>query len=241
MGSRNGARLGLLVPMRVELTPIVRRLGLRAVNDGASGPGARRWEGRVGGFEVIAVIAGVGPSAASAGTASLIEQHSPGVVLVAGVAGAVDSALHIGDVVVPAWAVDATTGVVHHAGELGNAVRHESGVVTTDGWLDPAEIHRFGSDGAVIVDMETSAVAAVCASHGVEWSAIRAISDRLADGVVDDRIAGLVGADGHADLGAVARYLVPRPWRVATLIRVGRDSGRATRALADAVAEALSD
>ena len=48
--------------------------------------------------------------------------------------------------------------------------------------------------GVIAVDMETAAVAAVCARLGVPWSAYRGISDRLVEGIVDEAIAGLVGA-----------------------------------------------
>lgn len=228
----------MLAPMRTELSPLVKRLGLeRDPMD------ATRWTSTRHGSHVIAVCAGVGTAPARATAETMIDHLEPDHVVVAGIAGALGHALAIGDLVRPAYAIDAASGERFESTGFGvEAVMGallSGGVVTTDDFLDPAVLDQHHRDGVLAVDMETAAVAEVCARRGVTWSAYRAISDRLVDGTVDQQVAGLIGADGTPEFGNLLRYLGPRPWRIVRLIRLGRDSNIATRAAAEAVASAL--
>jgi hypothetical protein len=89
------------------------------------------------------------------------------------------------------------------------------------------------------IDMETAAVAAVCERRGRPWSVFRALSDRAGDPLVGADVLALAGEDGEPDLAAVFRFLLRRPWRLPLLVRLGRDSSRATRAAAAAAVRAL--
>jgi hypothetical protein len=60
----------------------------------------------------------------------------------------------------------------------------------------------------------------------------RALSDRAGDPEVDSAIFSLAREDGTPDLAAAVRYALTRPWRIPLLIRLGRDSTRATRVAA---------
>ena len=46
------------------------------------------------------------------------------------------------------------------------------------------------------VDMETSAIAAVCEAKGVSWSVFRSISDHVGDAIVDEAVLGMMRPDG---------------------------------------------
>ncbi len=233
-GHPGPVRVLVLAPMRIELRPVVSRLGLAPAGTGPD----RHWGGARDGRTVTVVAAGVGTGPAREATLRAIDRFGPDHVVVTGVAGAIGAGLAVGDLVSPAFALDARTGRSFPATRLG-AVDPAGGVVTTDGWLEPAVLDGHRRAGVVAVDMETAAVADICDGAGVRWSAFRGISDRPADGLVDQDVAGLVGADGRADVRALVRYLGPRPWRVARLARVARDTGAATRAAADAVAAAV--
>ena len=225
------SRIALLAPMRIELRPLVKRLGLTS-----SGIGAERiWERSTSRLEVVLALAGVGTDRSAATAEQLIARYRPEHVIVAGVAGAIAQSLRIGDVVSPTHAIDAETGFEYRSTAL-PPIDGSGGIVTSDVWLEPPVVRDLEQGGVIAVDMETAAVAAVCARLGVPWSAYRGISDRLVEGIVDEAIAGLVGADGRANLGQVARYLAPKPWRAIGLARIARDTGRATRAVADAIA-----
>ena len=71
--------------------------------------------------------------------------------------------------------------------------------------------------------METSAIAAVCEQRGIPWSAFRGISDHGVEDGIDSSVLGLSRPDGTADIGAVARFVVTKPWRLPSLARLGRD------------------
>jgi len=231
-------RIVVLAPMRTELAPVVKRLRLKR-----DGQNDTRWESTRDGVRVIAACAGVGTAPARAVTETMIDELDPDHVVVVGIAGALGAELAIGDLVTPAYAIDAASGDRFDATGFGLEVlageAPTGGVITTDHFLDPSVTDRHHRSGVLAVDMETSAVAAVCVRRDVTWSAYRAISDRLVDGLVDERVAGLIGADGRPNVVNLLRYLGPRPWRILRLARLGRDSNIATRAAAEALAASL--
>jgi hypothetical protein len=96
------------------------------------------------------------------------------------------------------------------------------------------EAAELKQSGVVGLDMETAAIAAVCERRGCPWSVFRAISDRVTDGMTDPAVLALAGPDGGGDLGAVARYLLARPWRIVRLMRLALGTLRAANAAADA-------
>jgi hypothetical protein len=63
---------------------------------------------------------------------------------------------------------------------------------------------------AAAVDMESAAIARVCAEHGIPFAAIRAISD-TADEVLPEAIAKFFDADGGLRPGKVISELIKKP------------------------------
>jgi len=94
------------------------------------------------------------------------------------------------------------------------------------------------NDGVTALDMETAAVAAVCEARLVPWSVFRVISDMAGD--TDDSVLAMANPDGSANVPAVVRYLLPRPWRIFKLARLGRDAQAATNRAADAAIAACA-
>ena len=229
-----GDVVGLVVPMPIEMRPIVSKLSLqRSVIDGVE---VRK--GRLGTVDVVAVLCGIGTTRATERTRWMLEHVRPDSVIVAGVAGALGADLGIADVVVPAVVLDHDSGKEFVPAPLGG--RPTSGSLLTSGeLLDWTRLEPYARDGVTAVDMETSAVAAECEHRDVPWSVIRTISDRVSDGTVDASTAALARADGSADVPAALRFMLRRPWMVPRLMRMGRDTQRATRNLADAVSAAL--
>ena len=101
---------------------------------------------------------------------------------------------------------------------------------------DPGQLDRLRGDGVVALDMETAAVGACCEAGGRPWSVFRAISDRVADGIVDQSTLAMTRPDGRADLGAVARVVLRHPGALGRLAKLGRDTATATAAITDAAA-----
>jgi len=222
--------------MKPELRPLVRMLGLSRVDGRGSdrNGAASAYTGRFGDASVVATLTMIGTAAATAATTRLLDHHRIDHVVVVGIAGGVPPAVAVGDLVVPEVVVDGVTGAEHRASPLdGLSLR---GRVRTgdDLAVDVDELRAAGIDAC---DMETAAVAAVCASRGVPWTAFRAISD-LVGGPVDDAVLALANPDGTGNLRAAARYLLPRPWKIPGLVRLARDTNTATQTAARAAIRA---
>jgi nucleoside phosphorylase len=223
--------------MHPELHPLRRPLSLRRQrgDDGAL------YTGALGEIEIVAAITGIGTRAAARATERVLEHAPVERLIVVGIAGAIAAGAGAGDLVVPERVLDLATGREHRPTRFGPAPAR--GILATSDALvtEPDALARLERDGVVAIDMETAAIAAVCERRGVPWSVFRAISDRAGDGPVDAEILRLAGADGRPAPLALARFLLTRPWRVPQLVRLGRDTRRATRAAADAALAALRE
>ena len=228
-------RVALLAPMRQELGPLVRRLGLRR----RAGPDPV-FAGRRGAVEVVARLSGIGTRAAARAAEAALDAGGLDRVVVVGIAGGVAPELALGELIVPEVVVDLASGAVHRPAPLGGATPRGA-LATSDRLIgDPEELASLARRGILAIDMETAAVAAVCEARGCPWSVFRAISDR-ADGSVDPEILALAGPDGRGDLRAVARFAATRPWRLPQLVRLARGTRRAAEAAARAAARAIGE
>lgn len=234
MQSASGARVALLAPMWPELRPLLRPLALRRR------PGAGElYAGRAGAREVLAAVTGIGTAAAARAAERVLDEGSAERVVVVGIAGGIGPSVAIGDLVVPERVVDLASGREYRPARLGEAVPRGM-LATSDALIaDLGEIARLEARGAVAIDMETAAIAAVCEARGCPWSVFRAISDRADGGGADAEILCLAGPDGRGDLRAVASFLVRRPWRIPELVRLARGTALATRCAAAAALRAL--
>ena len=94
--------------------------------------------------------------------------------------------------------------------------------------------------GVRAVDMESAAIAAVCARHGCPCSVYRAISDPVTPGGEFEALFGLAREDGSPDPGAALRYLARRPWRLPALAAMGLGARRAIRTASTALLRDLA-
>lgn len=225
-------RAALLAPMWPELRPLIRPLALERAGPAALARGMR---GRV---EVVAAVTGIGMAAAARTAERVLDSGGIDHLLVVGIAGGIGPSVGIGDLVVPERVLDVASGHEQRPHPLGAAAR---GVLASfDGLLvDPLALARLEKRGAVAIDMETAAIAAVCERRGCPWSVLRAISDRADDGSADPEILALAGPDGRGDPRAVARFLLRRPGRLPALLRLASGMRRAARRAAEAAVAAL--
>ena len=113
--------------------------------------------------------------------------------------------------------------------------------MTTDGLFSDEAVWRpILEAGFGAVDMEASAVAAVCDAAGVSWSVYRGISDRPDEHIVDQAVYSLSKPDGTADPVAVAKYLARDPRRAKALAHLNRCMQLAASTAADAAFADLS-
>jgi adenosylhomocysteine nucleosidase len=225
--------IAFLTPMPIEMRPLAGRLSLdRGLN------GLRK--GRIDDTVVLAATTGIGTRVSARSTERLLlENVEIAHVVVVGVAGGVDPGLAVGALVVPAVVVSAATGKEYRPATLGD-YRPWGKLLTTDQLqTGPDVLAQHMKDEVTAVDMETAAIAEVCERRHVAWSAFRAISDTLTDGVVDSSTMGMVRPDGSTDAGAALRYILRRPWTIPRLARLNRDTKLATTVAADAAVAAV--
>jgi len=174
--------------------------------------------------DVVLVCGGIGAEAARRAAEALIAVFDPEVVCSAGFAGALDGTLRVGDIVRP--------GTVINAGDASRAIVEEGkGVLVSFGSVaSPAQKLKLReSFAAQAVDMEAAAVARSAEARGKGFAAIKAISDEIDfEFPAMDRF---VHADGTFSEVGFALYSALRPWLWPRVIRLARNSSRASHAL----------
>lgn len=116
------------------------------------------------------------------------------------------------------------------ASALPNAVTGAvwGGDVIVDTAAAKARLHR--DSGAVIVDLESAAVARAAAEAGLPFGVLRAVADPAAHGLPPAALVGL-DSEGRPAIGPVLRALARSPGQLPALIRLGRQSSAAMKAL----------
>ena len=172
-------------------------------------------EGEYAGKIVAVSIAGMGRAAARRATDVLIAGHRPRWVISAGFAGALNPAYARNDLVLAREVIDRDGGcyAVELPPGLAANVKYSTGRLLTVDQLvlraaEKDELHRtFQAD---LVDMESSAVAAICRDQLVRFLAIRVISDD-AHGDLPAEVSGIVNSSGSYRVGAALRSVWRRP------------------------------
>jgi hypothetical protein len=212
-GHGRGRVVAILTAMQLEANAVAAALGMARPHSGRPSAGA------MGNLRITLHLIGIG----ARGLNDVSFDPDPRCVIMVGVAGALDPALKVGDIVIggdPIGAGHWKRAAIHTTTEM---------VSRAD-----AKAELFASTGAAAVDMETGIVERWAREHGVAFIAIRAISDSATQDL-DPRVLSLVDRWGRPRFGAVAGMLVRRPWLGPSLRRLGRDSKLAGRRLGQAV------
>jgi hypothetical protein len=145
-------------------------------------------------------------------------------IIMAGLGGALDPALQIGDVVIDSEAI-APDGPWR-----GGHFHTADQIIAT-----PAQKHAlFKTTGALVVEMENARARELARTMGVPFLGIRAISDR-SDEILDPAIIRMVDSSGRVRAGALAGELLKRPALIASLLRLRPRSACAMKSLCDAL------
>jgi adenosylhomocysteine nucleosidase len=172
-------------------------------------------EGEHNGKIVAIAIAGPGRAAARRATELLIAGHRPSRIISAGFAGALNPTLNRNDLALPGEILDVDGGrfPIVQLDSLGADIRHVEGrLLTVDRLIldsaEKAELHR--TTQADMVDMESSAVAAVCVERLIPFLAMRVISDDARTDLPRE-VAALLVRSGSYRVGAAVRAIWNRP------------------------------
>jgi len=162
-------------------------------------------------------VSGVGhANAREAANRLLMETPVPNLVIAAGFCGALVPTLRVGDIVTSPRIFTATHLI---------STPHEKRQI--------AEQH-----GVDAVDMESSAIAEVCAERGVPFRAVRAVSDTVDTALSPELVRLLSG--GNVSPWKAIRALVRKPALLGEFRRLARDTKLAARNLANELMRIVS-
>ncbi|HVI07492.1 MAG TPA: phosphorylase [Candidatus Binatia bacterium] len=175
--------------------------------------------------EIVAVCGGIGAEPSRRAAEALVALDRPSLLLSVGFAGALQPRLKIGDVLVPSVVVDARDG--SRSAVTGGDGTTLITFMEVAGLAQKANLAR--AYGAQIVDMEAAAVAAAARAHGIEFRAVKAVSDDSSFEM--PQMEQFVEPDGSFKTAGFALHTALRPWRWGRILRLGRNSRKASRAL----------
>ena len=235
------ADVGVVAATPIEVGPLLARLAnVRKY----AGPKFTVVEGECAGKLVALVLTGMGRARAQRGAEILMDGHSPRWIISAGFGGALDPSLKRNDIVLPGevvnlegrrFAIDLAVPPEAEARGI-----RTGRLLTVDEFVrkaaEKAELRRkFNAD---VVDMETSALAALCGDRGVRFLAVRVISDEA--GVdLPPEILAIVGPSGGLRLGATLGALWKRPSSVKDLLDLRQHAVEAADRLATFLAATI--
>jgi adenosylhomocysteine nucleosidase len=219
--------------MEREVRPLIRGWKVRVIEH--DGRRYRLFESvGAGNDEAALICGGVGAEAARRATEAIIQEVHPVRVVSVGFAGALDDSLHVGDVLQPRTVINAADGARTDVGS-GDGILVSSASVA--GREQKSRLAKAYSASAV--DMEGAAVALGAQARGIEFGALKAISD--ASDFNMPEIDGFVADDGSFRSVGFACHVALRPWLWKTTLALARNSSKASRALCEAITGYLDD
>jgi adenosylhomocysteine nucleosidase len=161
-----------------------------------------------------------------------------------GICGALDPGLKVGDIVIGSEVLSPDGAYPTYRAWTGALAVALPGAHAASVWGSETMVIDAGAkarlretSGAAIVDMESHVAAQFAQDHGVDFAVLRVVSDAAATNLPSAVLNGLK-PDGSANLAGVLVGLAKRPGQLPALIRLGRDSALALKALADVCASA---
>jgi adenosylhomocysteine nucleosidase len=202
-------------------------------------------EGERAGKIIAVAIGGMGRAAAMRAADVLIAGHRPRWLISAGFAGALNPAYARNDLVLAREVIDreGSSYPVDPPPAMGASVHHVTGrLLTVDRVVlraaEKDELHR--SYQADLVDMESSAVAAVCHEKRVRYLSIRVISDDAHDDLPRE-LTAVMNPSGVYRVGATLRSLWQRPSSLKDFWKLYEHSIEAADRLAKFITLCLDD
>ncbi|HEX9110370.1 MAG TPA: phosphorylase [Terriglobales bacterium] len=216
------SRIAIIAAMEREVKPLIRGWKFRTLEHG--GHRYRLFENG----DAVLICGGIGAEAARRATEAVIQEARPVRVVSVGFAGALDSTLKVADVFEPRTVINAADGVRAATGSGQGTLVSYAAVAGKE------QKQRLGrAYGAAAVDMEAAAVAQAAQARGVDFAALKAISD--AAGFSMPATERFLASDGQFRTVKFALHVAVRPWLWGSTIALARNSARASRALCAAI------
>lgn len=197
-------------------------------------------EGTAGGRRVAWCVGGVGSDAAARAARLLVDGHRPRLLVSAGFAGGLDPALARGALVRPTRVVDEAGAAPLPLMPVGATPAAAPITICTVGRIvrSPEEKRALAATtGAVLVDMETHAVAAAAAAAGLPCAGLRVVSDDATQALPREVTALAAPQSAWRRFGAALGGLARRPSAAVDLWRLWEHAVVDGRTLATGLAE----
>ena len=221
------AKIAIIAAMEREVAPLIRSWQMRTMyRGGHTSPRYRLFENG----DAALICGGMGPEAARRAAEAMIQEVAPLRILSVGFVGALDRTLKVADVFEPRTVVNTKDGSRTETGS------GQGTLVSYAHVADAGQKRRLREAyGASAVDMEAAAVAQAAQARGVQFGALKAVSDEAEFPLPS--IGDFVGADGEFYSARFVLYVMLRPrlWRAT--IDLARNSSKASRALCAAIEE----
>ncbi len=234
--------LALIAAIRREVQPGLTALGLKRKGHGL-------FIGEFQGRQIVARISGIGGDKAGDTAAQIIREYQPSALIGVGFSGGLSQSLKPGNVV-QIQTVMKASGIAYQLTDTAspNPLRihvpptHESphSLLSADrlieGIADKARLLKL--TGCPLVDMETYWIAETCSHLNTPFISLRAISDPH-DFALPAEAGNWINPDGEVRPLGLAGSLAKRPWRIATLLTLGRHAKSASDALSLALVKKI--
>jgi len=233
----------ILCAIRQEIRPFLKRF---PTNDSSYCGDFPVWRLQAFDLNVTLIQSGIGMVNAYQATKAAAAL-GPAVIINAGFCGALSTGIAIGDVFLAEKLYRYSAGSIHGRTtpdhllneRIGTEIRRGT-FITTDEIIEKARVSCLLPDksAANLLEMESSAVAAACRDHGIEFIAIRSVSDTAAQdpGTIFRNIC-----DNKFNISAakIAVSLLKRPALLAEYLQLSQNAARAGKSLSAAVAHTL--
>ena len=175
---------------------------------------------------VVLICGGIGAEASRRAAEAIIAAYAPIQLYSVGFAGALDASLRVGEVLQPRRVINAGDGSSVH-------LDHGEGVLVSFGSVASAvqKANLRESFAAQAVDMEAAAVARAADARGVEFAAVKVISDEFDFSF--PAMERFIDSNGKFLQMRFAGFVAIRPWLWPQVAHLARNSKRASLALCE--------
>jgi adenosylhomocysteine nucleosidase len=238
------ADVGIVAALPIEVGFLLDRLGrVRKY----AGPRATVIEGEHEGKIIAVIVGGAGRLAARRAGELLLDGHRPRWVVSAGFAGALDPALRRNDTVLATEVVDPEGRCFAVETQMaftttGRGPRIVPGRLVTGDAIVRTAADKAGlrtRTGGDVVDMESSAVAALCAERAARFVSVRVVSDEAAVDLPGE-VVSLMNRSGSNLVGAALRAVWNRPSSLKDLLTLHHQAHEAADRLAEVILAAVA-
>ena len=242
--------IAVLCAIRQEISPLAACMN---VSKKFNIDGVLFYQGDLNGLPLTLVQGGIGRDNAVKAASCLLESTRVDLLISAGVAGGIRQGIHVGDLIVAEhvgytrqddFDVDelqlesdfvCNKDIVQIARQFSESLEstlHFGNLLTVDKVISQASTKRkIGEQNSFLaVEMESAAVAEVAYKKGVEFAAIRSISDDIEDDLHLD-YDNIISDEGKVKVTSIALGVLKNPQSLALLSRLNKQTKSASKKL----------